>query len=72
MIADESKTFFARITNRPKDHMQRHRNIKVKRIIVAHADHEEHRHQCVVRRKGDVDLGRSAASRYYEALDGDK
>lgn len=60
------------LTYRSKDHVQRHGNIEVERIIVANADHKEHRHQRVVRRKRNVDLGRSTASREDESLEGDE
>lgn len=52
--------------------MQRHRNIKVERIIIANADQKEHGHQGVVRRKRNVDLCRSTSSCKDESLKGNE
>lgn len=52
--------------------MQRHRNIKVECIVIANADHEEHCHQRVVRRKGNANRGCSTTCGKDESLEGDE
>lgn len=52
--------------------MQRHRNVEVERIIVAHAHNEEHGHQRVIGAERDLGACRAAFSSENEALQCDE
>lgn len=52
--------------------MQRHRNVEIKRIVVAHAGHEEHHHQDGVVLQADPGPYRAAFGCEQETLDGDQ
>lgn len=60
------------MTYRPKDHVQRHGNVEVERIVVAHAHHKEHGHQCVVSAERDLGACRAAFGGENEALHSDE
>lgn len=52
--------------------MQRHGNVEVERIVVAHAHHKEHGHERVVSTERDLGACRAAFGGENEALHSDE
>lgn len=52
----------------PEDHVQRHRNIEIKCIVVANVNHEKHNHQHGVVLEGDFRSSRSTFGRKEKAF----
>lgn len=57
---------------RTKNHVQRHRNIKIEGIIIAYAGHEKHRHQNCVVAEANAQLFRAAFRGEQESLQCDE
>lgn len=59
-------------TDRTEYHVQRHRDVKVEGIVVAHVNEKKHRDQRVVRTEWDPNIGSATFCSNQESFDSDK
>lgn len=71
ILNTESNEHMAK-TNRSEYHVQRHWDVEIKGIVVAHANHEKHRDQYVIRAEWDSNCCSATFRSEYESLQCDE